>query len=169
MREWRSGKSFQFLSFLMYTTCYAQSFPMLSCTSTISKQTIQMDSMRTSLRFPTFSRGPSLKTRMFCTARCSIKKSFFMKTNKEPLSEWFFTRRIKMLNRPNGFMLYAKLGVDFCSTPDLRHPNMKIRRGLIRTRPNFSMICDNPKVGIRIVDCSIYAQRIALNKADHRK
>ena len=32
-----------------------------------------------------------------------------------PLSEPFFTRRMKMLSRPNGFMLYGKLGVDFFS------------------------------------------------------
>ena len=30
-----------------------------------------------------------------------------------PLSEPFFTRRMKMLSRPDGFMLYGKLGVDF--------------------------------------------------------
>ena len=30
-----------------------------------------------------------------------------------PLSELFFTRRMKMLSRPDGFMLYGKMGVDF--------------------------------------------------------
>ena len=30
-----------------------------------------------------------------------------------PLSELFFTRRMKMLSRPDGFMLYGKLGNDF--------------------------------------------------------
>ena len=30
-----------------------------------------------------------------------------------PLSEPLFTRRMKMLSRPDGFMLYGKLGVDF--------------------------------------------------------
>ena len=33
-----------------------------------------------------------------------------------PLSESFFTRRMKMLSRPDGFMLYGKLGVDIFST-----------------------------------------------------
>ena len=32
------------------------------------------------------------------------------------LSETFFSKRMKMLNRPDGFMLYGKLGVDFFST-----------------------------------------------------
>ena len=36
-----------------------------------------------------------------------------------PLSEPFFTRRMKMLSTPDGFMLYGKLGVDFFSTSEL--------------------------------------------------
>ena len=48
-----------------------------------------------------------------------------------PLSEPFFTRRIKMLRRPDGFMLYGKLGVDFFSASELLYPNMKIRLPLI--------------------------------------
>ena len=49
-----------------------------------------------------------------------------------PLSEPFFTRRMKMLSRPDGFMLYGKLGVDFFSTSELLYPNMKVRLRLIR-------------------------------------
>ena len=30
-----------------------------------------------------------------------------------------------MLSRPDGFMLYGNLGVDFFSTPELLHPNVK--------------------------------------------
>ena len=30
-----------------------------------------------------------------------------------PLSEAFFTRRMKMLSRPDGFMFYSKLGTNF--------------------------------------------------------
>ena len=44
-----------------------------------------------------------------------------------PLSEPFFTRRMKMLSRPDGFMLYGRLGVDFFSTSELLLPNMKAR------------------------------------------
>ena len=85
-----------------------------------------------------------------------------------PLSEPFFTRRMKMLSRPNGFMLYGKMGVDFFSTSELLYPNMKIRLRLIRARPNFYMISDNPNVNLGIVDCSLYTRRIAL-KGDYRK
>ena len=55
-----------------------------------------------------------------------------------PSSEPFFTRRMKMLSRPDGFMLYGKLGVDFFSTSEMLYPNMKIRLRLIRARPNFT-------------------------------
>ena len=85
------------------------------------------------------------------------------------LSEHFFTRRMKMLSRPDGFMLYGKLGVDFFSTSELLYPNMKIRLRLIRARPNFYMISDNPNVSLGIVDCSLYTRRIALKDDYHKK
>ena len=72
-----------------------------------------------------------------------------------PLSELFFTRRMKMLCRPDGFMLYGKLGVDFFSTSEMLYPNMKVRLPLIRARTNFYMISDNPNVTLGIVDCSL--------------
>ena len=86
-----------------------------------------------------------------------------------PSSEPFFTRRMKMLSRPDGFMLYGKLGVDFFSTSELLYPNMKIRLRLIRARPIFHMISDNPNVSLGIVDCSLYTRRIALNDDYHKK
>ena len=85
-----------------------------------------------------------------------------------PLSEPFFSRRMEMLSRPDGFMLYGKLGVDFFSTSELLYPNMEIRLRLIRARPNFYMISDNPNVSRGSVDCSLYTRRIAL-KDDHLK
>ena len=86
-----------------------------------------------------------------------------------PLSEPFFTRRRKMLSRPDGFMLFGKLGVEFFSTSDLLYPNMKIGLRLIRARPNFYMISDNPNVSLGIVDCSLYTRRIALKDDFHKK
>ena len=86
-----------------------------------------------------------------------------------PLSEPFFTRGMKMLRRPDGFMLYGKLGVDLFSTSELLYPNMKIRLGLIRARPIFYMIRDNPNVGLGFVDCSLYTRRIALKDDYHKK
>ena len=84
-----------------------------------------------------------------------------------PLPDLFFTRRMKLLSRPDVFMLYGKLGIDFFSTSELLHPNMKIKLRLIRARPNFYMISDNPNVSLGIVDCSLYTRRIALKDDYH--
>ena len=86
-----------------------------------------------------------------------------------PLSEPFFTRGMKVLIRPDGFMLYGNLGVDFFSTSELVCPNMKIRLRLIRARPTFYMISDNPNGSLGIVDCSLYTRRIALKDDYHKK
>ena len=85
-----------------------------------------------------------------------------------PLYEPVFTRRMKMLSRPDGFMLYGKLGVNFFSTSELLYPNMKVRLRLIRARPNFYMISDNPNVSLGIVDCSLYTRPISLMEDYHK-
>ena len=46
---------------------------------------------------------------------------------------------------------------------------MKIGLRLIRARPNFYMISDNPKVSLGNVDCSLYTRRIALQDDYHKK
>ena len=79
-----------------------------------------------------------------------------------PLPDPFFTRRMKVLSRPDGFMLYGKLGISFFSTFELLYPNMKIRLPLSRARPNFYMIIDNPHVSLGTVDCSLYTRCIAV-------
>ena len=59
-----------------------------------------------------------------------------------PLPDPFFTKRVKLLNRPEGFMLYGKLGIDFLSTSELFYPNMKIRLRLVTARPNFCIFTE---------------------------
>ena len=54
-----------------------------------------------------------------------------------PLHDPFFARRMKLLSRPDGVMLYGILGIDFFSTSELLYPNMKVRLRLIRARKNF--------------------------------
>ena len=44
----------------------------------------------------------------------------------DPLRDPFFTRRMKLLSRPDEFVLYGKLGIDFFSTSQLLYPNMKV-------------------------------------------
>ena len=66
-------------------------------------------------------------------------------------------------------MLYGKMGIDFFSFSELLYPNMKLRLRLIRARPNFYTISDNPNVSLGIVDCSLYTRRIALKDDYHKK
>ena len=86
-----------------------------------------------------------------------------------PLSDPFFSRRLKMLLRIDGFTLYGKLGVDFFTTSEIFYSNMKVRIWLIRAGPNFYMISDNPNVTLGIVDCSLYTRRIVLKEDYHKK
>ena len=46
---------------------------------------------------------------------------------------------------------------------------MNVRLRLIRARPNFYMISDNPNVSPGIGDCSLYTRRIALKDDYHKK
>ena len=80
----------------------------------------------------------------------------------------FFTRRMKFYSRPDGFMLYGKLGMDFFTTSELLYPNMKVRIRLIRARPNFYMISENPNVSWGFVDCSLYTRRVMLKEDYHK-
>ena len=81
----------------------------------------------------------------------------------------FFTRRMKLYSRLDGFMLYGKLGIDFPTPFELQYRNMKIRIRLIRARPNFYMINENPNVSLGIVDCSLYTRRKMLKEDYHKK
>ena len=81
----------------------------------------------------------------------------------------FFTRRMKLLSRPDGFMLYDKLEIDFFWTSELLYSNMKIRLQLIRARRNCYMISDNPNVSLGIMDCSLYPRHNALKDDYHKK
>ena len=74
-----------------------------------------------------------------------------------------------MLSRPDGFMLYGNLRIDFSSTSELLYPNVKVRLRIIRARINFYMSSDNPNVSLGIVDCSLYTRRIAVKDDNHRK
>ena len=87
----------------------------------------------------------------------------------KPLVDPFFTRRMKLLSRLDCFMLYGKLGIDFYPTLELLCPHKKNKLRLIRARPYFYMILDNPIVSLGIVDFSIYARRISLKDDYHKK
>ena len=88
---------------------------------------------------------------------------------KAPLSERFFTGRMKMLSRPDSFMLYVNVVVDLFSTSEMLYRNMKSRLRLIRARPNFYKISDNPNISLGIVDCSLHTRRTAPKEDYHQK
>ena len=85
-----------------------------------------------------------------------------------PLTELLFTRSMKMLSTTDGSKLYSKVEVKFFSTSEMLYRITKTRLRLIRSRPNFYMISDNPNVSLGIVDCSLFTPRIAL-KDDYLK
>ena len=68
-----------------------------------------------------------------------------------PLSQPFFTRRMKMLGRPDGFMLYGKLGVDFFSTSVLLCWRMKINLRLIRAIHIFLCLATTPTLVLELL------------------
>ena len=74
-----------------------------------------------------------------------------------------------MLSRPGGFMLYARLGVNFFSASEFPNPSRKVKLRLNRARLKFYKINDNPNVSFGLVDCSLYTRCIALKDDYHKK
>ena len=92
------------------------------------------------------------------------------KEDPENLLEGPFVFKIMNLyTRPDVFLLYVKLGIEFLKTSELIYPNMKVRITLFRARPIFYMIGENPNVSLAIVDCSLYTRRLKLEEEYHKK
>ena len=121
--------------------------------------------MLTNLTFLTISKVHSQITR----ESCIVKGMTMKKIQRISSKVLFFTRRMKLYSRPDGFMLYGKLGIDFLTTSELLYPNTKARIQLSRARPNFNMISENPNVSSGIVDCSLYTRRVMLKEDCHKK
>ena len=47
-------------------------------------------------------------------------------------------------------------------------PKTNVRIKLIRARPNFYMLSDNPNVSLNIVDCSLFTRRILVAESNHQ-
>ena len=47
-------------------------------------------------------------------------------------------------------------------------PKIKVRIKLIRARPNFHTLSDNPNVGLKIVDCSLFTRRVLVTEPNHQ-
>ena len=141
-------------------------FPMLKCT--ISKFTTLMDCLHKCYISNNF-KGANCEYKGVLHCMEYDYEKFPDEIMEAPLSEPSFTRRMKLLSRPDGFMLYNKWGIDFFSACEMLYPNVKIRLRLIRARPNFYMISDNPNVSLGSVDCSLHTRRIALKDDFHKK
>ena len=77
----------------------------------------------------------------------------------ENLLEGRFFSRMKLYSRPDGFMSYGKLGIDFFTTSELLYPNMNVKIRLIRARPTFYTIGENLNLAwvLRTVLCTLGA------------
>ena len=93
----------------------------------------------------------------------------FEEDRKNLLDGPFFTGRMKLYSRLDGFMLYGKLGIDFLTNSEKLYPDMKVRIRLIRARPNFYTISEKPNVSLGIVECSLYTRRVMLKEDYHKK
>ena len=95
---------------------------MWKCTLAISRFTIPMDSMHTSLTFQNFKAAFSEYEGVLHCDGYDLEQDPEGMNN--PLPDPIFTMRMKLLSRPNGFMLYGKLGIDFFSSSELLYPNI---------------------------------------------
>ena len=124
--------------------------------------------MHTSVTFPTFSTGLLCMQRSFALRGIRMCKISWWVFGNAIVST-SFTERMKMLSKPDGFILFFKVGVDFFSTSELLFPKMKFRLRLIRARPMLNTISDNPSVTLRNVVFSVYTCRIAFEDNYHKK
>ena len=143
-------------------------FPMLKCTSKISKLQFEWTVCAQILHLRQLQ-GAFSENKGVLHCEGYHYEEIFDEVMQTLMSEPFFTKRMEMLSRPDGFILYGKLGVDFFSTPEFLCPNTKIGSRMIRARPKFYIIIDNLNISLGIVDCSLYTHRIALKDDYHMK
>ena len=79
-----------------------------------------------------------------------------------------FTDRANSLGTGITFSLYGRLALDLLTCEKLLLANTKVRFKLIRARPNFYMLSDNPNVSLKIVDCSFFTRRFIVAELNHQ-
>ena len=79
-----------------------------------------------------------------------------------------FTYRANFLGAELAFSLYGRLAIDLFTCEKLLLPKTKVRIKLIRARPNFYMLSDNPNVSLKIVDCSLFTRTILVAEPNHQ-
>ena len=88
--------------------------------------------------------------------------------NPDAFDMYPFTDRANSLGTGITFSLYGRLAIDLFTCEKLLLPNTKVRIKLIRARPNFYMLSDNPNVSLKIVDCSLFTRRILVAEPNHQ-
>ena len=78
----------------------------------------------------------------------------------EALDMYPFTDRANSLGSGITFSLWGRLAIDLLTCKKLLLPKTRVQNELIRARPNFYMLSDNPNVSLKIVDCSLFTRRI---------
>ena len=79
-----------------------------------------------------------------------------------------FTDRANSLGTEITFSLYGRLAIDLFTCEKLLLPDTKVRNKLIRARPNFYMLSDNPNASLKIADCSLFTRRILVAEPIHQ-
>ena len=143
-------------------------FLMSRCTSTTRKYKTLMDCMRRSLTFPTTSWAISEYKGVLQREGYDYEE-FPDDIMEALLSHPIFTNGTKKLGKPNGFMLFGKIRVEFFSTSELLNPNLKVRLRLIRVIPDLYIFSHNPNVSLGIVHCLLYAGGTAFKDNYHKQ
>ena len=79
-----------------------------------------------------------------------------------------FTDRANSSGIGISFSLYERLAIDLFTCKKLMLPNTKVRIKLIRARPNFYVLSDNPNISLKIVDCSLFTRKILIAEPNHQ-
>ena len=78
------------------------------------------------------------------------------------------TDRANSLGTGITFSFYGRLALDLFTYEKLLLPITKVRIKLIRARPNFYMLSDNPNFSLKFVDCSLFTRRILVAEPNHQ-
>ena len=79
-----------------------------------------------------------------------------------------FIDREEELLLKNESTYYGKLAIDLFQCEQLLLPITKLRLKLICARPNFYMISYNPRVSLKVLDCSLFTRRVVVNEVYHQ-
>ena len=126
--------------------------------------------MRTNLTFPAASRDRFLSKREFCMAKGMTMKHSLMLLWRHRCLIHFLQEEWKCL--VDLMASCCMLNWVFTFSPPLKpiaYPVTKIRLWIIRARPNFYIISDNPNVSLGSVGYSFYTHRFALKDDYHEK